>query len=288
MRRGLTMLAAAGLIAACGGSGKSKPAPTATVARSRPATTTPTSGVVWVRAGYAHGRTQTATGFVYDAANARVLTANHAVEAAKTITVTDRRGRVVHGRLFARAQCHDFAVIQLTPVPDGLRALALADSAAVRIGQPVSSIAYGAPGPDPDRLPPQDVTYGRVTGTGLRATLTSMMPPMGPLIAHASVLNDFASGSPLLDADHRVIGLNTFVGYMHGAGSKVGQQYAMSSNELKRLLDRLSAGPQNTPSGWRAEHQCHRAMDVLAGVPFTREKMPEMRMKHGMHTGKGM
>jgi len=283
-QRLLPALAVAAVLVACGGgSGSSrKSAPSPTASASPMAQAAAASGVVWMRARYAHGRVQTATGFVYDASRGWVLTANHAVEAAKTITVTQRDGRVVHGRLLARAQCHDFAVIALTPVPDGLHALRLGDSAALEPGQDVTAIAYAAPGPDPGQLPSQDTTYGHVTGTGLRATLHSLLPSMGPLVAHTAPLNDFASGSPLLDSRHRVVGLNTLVGYRHGAGTKPGLQYAMSASELRRMLNQLSSGPQNIPAGWRAEHRCHRAIDALAGVPFTREKLPAMKMKGGM------
>jgi S1-C subfamily serine protease len=234
-------------------------------------TVTPADSVVFVRARY-EDRTTAGTGFVYDARAGLILTSDHAIEASSAVTVTTADGRTLHGRALARAQCHDFAVVKLHPIPDDLIALTFADSDLVKTGQTVTSIAYNAPPADTERPTAAQISYGRPTEVGVSAVLHDLLPSMRPLIAHETPLTQAASGSPLLNEHGQVVGLNTLVGYPHGEGSRPDQQYAMASNEIYRLLRQLSAGPESSLSGWRDEHRCHRAMASIAGIPYQRSK----------------
>src|SRR4051812_10743292 len=226
----------------------------------------PAEAAVFVRARYAQ-RTSSSTGFIFDARRGRILTSDHAVEASPAVTVTDTDGQVLHGRILARAQCHDFAVIQLHPIPAQLHELRFADSSGVRVGQTVTAVSYDALGADPSATPPTRTSYGRVTRIGVHATLHRLLGPMSPLIEHITPLGGAGSGAPLLDQSGQVIGLNTFVGYPPGPGTRTGHQYAMASNEIYQLLRELDEGSQQTLHGWRGEHRCHRAMAQIAGVP---------------------
>ncbi|HWH95703.1 MAG TPA: serine protease [Baekduia sp.] len=261
------LAAGLGLTAALGCGGADKPAATLPVPTlDGAAVPKPIEAVVFVRARYTE-RISSGTGFVFDARRGRILTSDHAVEASPAVTVTDAGGQVLHGRILARAQCHDFAVVQLHPIPSGLQELRFADSSEVHAGQTVSSISYDAPGEDSAAAPPVRTSYGRVTRIGVHATLHRLLPPMSPLIEHVTPLGGAGSGAPLLDRSGQVVGLNTFVGYPPGSGARDGYQYAMAGNEIYRLLRELDEGPEQTLHGWQAEHRCHRRMAAIAGVP---------------------
>lgn len=260
--------AALAALSSCGGGDDDGAAggttPTVRVEQPKPA-----AAVVFVRARNKE-RTKSGTGFVYDARRGLILTSNHAVEASPAVTATSTAGQVLHGRVLARAQCHDFAVVELHPVPAQLHELRFADSAHVRAGQTLTSISYDAPTEHSDVTPAARTSYGRVSRVGVRATLHRLLPPMEPLIEHITPLGAAGSGSPLLNESGQVVGLNTLVGYPPGRGARDGHQYAMAGNEIYRLLRQLDEGPARTLRGWRAEHRCHRAVAVIAGVPFQR------------------
>lgn len=277
---GVALVAGFGLAGApsCGGVDEHHAAPPTPTLRGD-AVPKPTEAVVFVRARHTE-RISSATGFVFDARRGRILTSDHAVEASPAVTVTDAGGQVLHGRILARAQCHDFAVVQLHPVPAQLRELRFADSSAVHAGQTVSSISYDAPTGDSAAAPPARMSYGRVTRIGVHATLHRLLPPMSPLIEHVTPLGGAGSGAPLLDRSGQVVGLNTFVGYPPGSGARDGYQYAMAGNEIYRLLRELDEGQGMTMlHGWQAEHRCHRPMAAIAGVPAGHTGPPD-HMSH--------
>ena len=72
---------------------------------------------------HAHG-----TGVIYDAKRGLVLTSNHYLEGASSIRITVNGKTAVRGRPVARAQCKDFAVVELRPRPRNLTAIRFGDS----------------------------------------------------------------------------------------------------------------------------------------------------------------
>lgn len=221
--------------------------------------------VVYVTSQYKDHKTA-GTGFIYDAQKGLVLTANHLVETAPTITVTDRHGEVMHGQVLARAQCHDFAVVKLHPIPTDLHALTLSDSGAVKDGAEVSAVAYALTSAETG-APTLVTTRGNVSAANVAAKLHHLLPTFSPLIAHQAPLNANGSGSPLLDADGRVVGLNTLVGFEHGDGAVEGLNYALASSFIYERLRQLRSGSNRDLVGWRDEHRCHEQADVIAKVP---------------------
>ena len=91
------------------------------------------------------------------------------------------------------------------------------------------------------------------------------LPATGPFIAHQTSLLPGASGSPLLDAQGRLIGLNTFVGHPR-TPSEPGVEYALTSDYMKMRLRELRPGKGGALGGWEAEHDsCHAALLKLLG-----------------------
>ncbi|MCX7670716.1 MAG: trypsin-like peptidase domain-containing protein, partial [Anaerolineae bacterium] len=81
------------------------------------------------------------SGVVVDAANGYVLTNNHVIDGADDISVTLADGRTVEGRKVGADPDSDVAVIQIRA--EGLKALPLADSDRLRVGDFV--VAVGNP-----------------------------------------------------------------------------------------------------------------------------------------------
>jgi S1-C subfamily serine protease len=230
---------------------------------AKPAKVDIAKSVVFVEGRYPDKTTQV-TGVVFEKERGLVLTANHAVEGAPNIDVTLPDGTVSHGELAARAQCHDLAVLRLRPKPTELTAVPLADSSGAAIGQSVKTIAYQPPEDIERRPPPLSQVPGRIYGINVSATFTPL-PATLPFIAHQTSLQPPASGSPLLDAQGRWIGLNTFVGHPR-VPPEPGIEYALTSDYIRTRLRQLKPGRGGALGGWEAEHDaCHAALLKLLG-----------------------
>lgn len=224
----------------------------------------PEKSIVFVRGIYGDHETA-ATGVVFDAQRGLVLTANHAVENAPAIEVTLNDGTLKHGRPVARAQCHDLAVLKLSPLPIGVPALKFGNSRAVRLDEPVRTLYYALSSAGSTE-PQLTNIKGSVSAVGVREPFPPL-PPIEPFIAHQSPLAASASGSPLLDPSNEMIGINTLVAHPRATDSPAGVEYALTSNYIRRRLGELRPGKGGAFGGWQAEHNaCHAALHKLIGI----------------------
>jgi putative serine protease PepD len=251
-----------------GGCGADKKAATST--GSETTTTKPAAGpadvdkaVVLVEGIYADKKT-VATGTVFSVDRGLVLTANHTVEAAPAIEVTLPNGTLVHGRPIARLQCHDLALLELFPKPVGVTAVTFADSRSVSLDQPVRTLSFELASAT-TKAPSLTSTQGTITAIGVSEAFPPL-PATEPFIAHQTPLAASSSGSPLLNASGKMIGINTLVAHPRDP-DKPGVEYALTANYIKARLAELKPGVGGALGGWQSEHNsCHAALRKLLGI----------------------
>jgi len=204
---------------------------------------------------------------IFDAAAGLALTAAHTIEAAPAVIATLADGTPRRARVVARAQCHDLAVVRLSPVPASVRPIPFAPPGSVLVGEPVRALSYALTAAG-SASPELTLTHGTVSALNVRERFVPL-PPISSLIAHQTPLGPVASGSPLLNARGQLIGINTLVAHRREP-AQPGVEYALSSDYIRARLRELKPGPNGTLGGWRAEHDaCHHALDALIAAGHT-------------------
>lgn len=159
------------------------------------------------------------------AKNGYILTNNHVVANARSITVTFSDGRVESGEVVGSDENIDLAVVRveaddLTPIPMG-------DSDALEVGNWV--IAIGNPyGLD------HTVTTGIVSAMGrAKESLTGYEG----YIQTDAAINPGNSGGPLVNLKGELVGINTMIYSRTGGYQGIG--FAIPSKTAKFVMDRL-------------------------------------------------
>jgi S1-C subfamily serine protease len=179
--------------------------------------------------------TATGSGFVVDS-DGTIVTNAHVVEGADSVQVRfDENGEFVKADVKGVDTSTDIAVLKIDPskVSGGLTPIPLGDSSKAQVGDPV--IAIGNP-----------FGYSRTVTTGIVSGLQrEIQAPNGftipDVIQTDASINPGNSGGPLLDANGRVIGINSQIATGGGQGS-VGIGFSVPVNTAKKLLPDLKAG----------------------------------------------
>jgi putative serine protease PepD len=187
-------------------------------------------GVVSVQAGAATG-----TGFVVRD-DGTIVTNAHVVGDAGTAEVRFAdKGQLVDAEVLGSDRSSDLAVLRVDPGSVAqLKALPLADSSKVQVGDAV--VAIGHP-------------FGleRTTTAGIVSGLErQIQAPNGfeidKVIQTDAAINPGNSGGPLLDARGRVIGVNSQIATGGSGRGNVGVGFAVPSNTVREVLPALSRG----------------------------------------------
>jgi S1-C subfamily serine protease len=182
------------------------------------------------------GGTATGSGFVVDD-DGTILTNAHVVDGADEVTVSfEEGGDSIDAEVKGVDPDTDLAVLKIDPGEvEDLTVLPLGDSSDLQVGDPV--VAIGNP-------------FGlqRTVTTGIVSALQRQIDsPSGFSISNViqtdASINPGNSGGPLLDAQGRVIGINSQIATGGGQGS-VGIGFAVPVNTAKELLPRLRAGEE--------------------------------------------
>ena len=164
---------------------------------------------------------------------------------------------------------NDLAIIRAAASPQLLTVARFADSAGVRLGEPVFAIG------NPFDLE-FSVTSGIVSGIGRESRGGFSGRPVRDVIQTDAAVNPGNSGGPLFNAQGEVIGINTAVENPTGQRVFVGVGFAVPSNTAQRFLPAMLAGetvrhPQLGISGVALDLvlAADAGVDVTSGVYLT-------------------
>jgi S1-C subfamily serine protease len=176
-------------------------------------------------------------GVVYNT-NGDILTDEHVVNSASSVTVTFEDGYKASAKVVGTDPSTDVAVIHVNAPTSQLHPIPLADSSTAQVGDPV--VAIGSP-----FSLPETVTSGIVSAVG-----RSIQAPNGFTIPGAiqtdAAINPGNSGGPLLDANGHVLGLSDQIETNNatpsGQGSSSGVGFAIASNMVAHIANAIIAG----------------------------------------------
>jgi S1-C subfamily serine protease len=172
------------------------------------------------------------SGFVVDG-NGTIVTNDHVVEDANRFTVRfGEKGNPITAKLVGKDPSSDLAVLSINPkdIPD-VKPLALASSSNLRPGQ--ATIAIGSP----------FGLSGTVTTGIISALGREIQAPNGFSIPGAvqtdAAINPGNSGGPLLDAEGRVIGVNSQIASSSSGGGNTGVGFAVPVDSIRDVVPKL-------------------------------------------------
>src|SRR5205814_2208634 len=153
-----------------------------------------------------------------------VLTNNHVVDAADEVKVTLQDGREFSAKVIGKDPKSDVAVVKIDA--KDLPAIDIADSEKIEVGDVVLAVG------NPFGMG-QTVTMGMVSATG-RATLGL---DYEDFIQTDAAINPGNSGGALVDAEGRLIGINTAILSRTGGNNGIG--FAVPVNLAKNVMEQL-------------------------------------------------
>jgi S1-C subfamily serine protease len=182
--------------------------------------------------------TASGTGFVVDAGAGLILTNNHVIRDATTVTVTvPATGQDYQANIVGVDVAADVAVLQITPVA-GLPAAPIGDSATVNAGTRVMSFGNQAGAGGSPAIAP-----GVITGTGRTIQAddgaAGFSETLRGMLATTAKIEPGDSGGPLADSAGTVIGVDTAAGV---GGGDTG--YAIPINAALAAERQITEGHQ--------------------------------------------
>ncbi len=180
------------------------------------------------------------TGIVLTA-NGEVLTNNHVIDGATSISVTDLgNGRRYGASVVGYDPVHDMAVLQLKNA-SGLKTASLGDSAASKVGQPVVAVGNaGGKGGTPTS------TGGSITALGQSIAPTDELDGtrehLHGLIQVNADVEAGDSGGSLVDSSGQVIGVDTASEQQFSLNAPASRGYAIPINQALATARAIEAG----------------------------------------------
>jgi putative serine protease PepD len=196
------------------------------------------------------------SGVIFDT-KGHILTNNHVVAAGgagSKLTVTLNDKRTYDATIVGTDPSTDLAVIKLTNAPDDLRAIALGDANAIKVGDQVMAVGnpLGLAG---------TVTTGIVSALNRPVTTSDQQQQQGdptqqqqqsggePVVTNAiqtsAAINPGNSGGALVNANGQLIGINSAIaslgssGGSSSQGGNIGIGFAIPVNEARSIADQL-------------------------------------------------
>jgi putative serine protease PepD len=174
-----------------------------------------------------------------------IITNNHVVEAAAasgTISVELTSGEEISAKIVGRDRMYDLAVLSVQK--GNLPAIVLGDSSKVSVGDPV--LAIGSP-----------LGFASTVTSGIISALNRPVSA-GEIGAESYVnaiqtdaaINPGNSGGALIDAQGRIIGINSVIATLSSdsTSGSIGLGFSIPINEAKRVIDEIiSTGKSTRP-----------------------------------------
>ena len=174
-----------------------------------------------------------------------VLTNNHVINGATSITARDiGNGRTYQAKVVGYDHSHDVAVLQLQGA-SGLQTVNLGDSGSASSGQKVVALgnALGKGGTPA-------VATGHIAGLGASITASDegagTSEQLTGLIHHNAGIQPGDSGGPLVSTAGQVIGINTAASQGTQFQGQQTQAFAIPINQAKSIADQIEAGTSST------------------------------------------
>ena len=189
--------------------------------------------VVYIEVAYSAGGGASGSGFVWDT-QGNIVTNNHVVDGARTITVTFDDDTTAEASLIGQDVDSDLAVIKVDRGVEQLRPVTMGDSTSLKVGQMAIAIGnpYGYQG---------TMTVGYISGLGrLLPTNENTTGPsysIPDVIQTDTAINPGNSGGVLLDATGSVIGVTSNI--VSTSGSSAGVGFAIPSAIVNKVVPSL-------------------------------------------------
>ncbi len=204
------------------------------------------AGLVDVNTTIDYGRAQGAGTGIVLTSDGEVLTNNHVIDGATSISVTDiGNGRTYSATVVGYDRSTDVAILRLQGA-SGLKTVSIGNSSAVSSGQQVVGIGNaGGAGGTPS------YAGGTVTATNQSITasdeLTGTSEQLSGMIETNADIQAGDSGGPLVDSAGRVIGMDT-AGSSSSLSFQVaaGQGYAIPINKAMNVAAEIESGSAST------------------------------------------
>ena len=199
-------------------------------------------GLVNINTTFANGQ-GAGTGIVLDS-DGEVLTNNHVIAGATSISVTDvGNGKTYDAKVVGYDAGHDVAVIQLEDA-SGLETADLGDSSQLTVGDAVVALGNaGGGGGDPV------VAAGSVTALGRTITATDEVSgsseQLTGLIQTDADVQPGDSGGALANADGEVIGMNTAASTGYAFDSSGSEGYAIPIADAVAIAKQIESGDES-------------------------------------------
>ena len=179
------------------------------------------------------GGTATGSGILMDS-DGHVLTNAHVVDGSSSVTVKFGDGEALPAKVLGVDDSTDVAVLEVDPAKVDAKPLELGDSDAVKVGD--GAIAIGNPyGLD------RTVTSGIVSALQRQISAPNGFT-ISDVIQTDAAINPGNSGGPLIDADGRVIGINSQIATGSGSSGSVGIGFAVPIDTAKNVAGQIIDG----------------------------------------------